>query len=575
MKILNSSWKLALVIFLASISIYFSMYGDSLFFSRGEAREALVTSAMIESDNLILPLTKAAEISCKPPALHWLGVLTSKLAGYYSEWMVRFPSVFLASFTLVLLFLIFRFLSNNRTAVLGVLILGTSIEWLRSASHARVDMCLAFGLTFSLIALYKIIHLWEKGIKHYWQYLLLCIFASTFAVLSKGPMGLIIPIAITGVYFILVCEAPKIRKTISFLTFPCIPLLLISLSLSSIWYILAYQQQGDLFVTVHLINENLARFIDVPDFLPGHRKPFYFSFIYLFTAFLPWSLFLPLLGAWLWKSRSKLKDMQDNGILFSIVWFALIFIMGTVSSSKRSVYFLPAFPPLAYLLAFAIDKTSSSIKDFPKSHKFITCCVAIATGVFTLAAIFVYLLVFNEEVATYLLTFVKKQKDVAQVELYRAIFSSAYEFYIIIALAIISFFVSFRFLRANQIVKSVFSLSLAVILVGVSVTLDAMPRVVNAMSPVSFTQEIENKLSDEVEVYQYKYTYYALAYYGTRKIPQIKNIKDVDSKSFYLIASKKDLSGIKQEALDSQIILESNFFARNGNGKLYLLKILV
>ena len=571
----NNILKVALLIFVVSLSFYSSMYGDSRFFSRGEAREALVTSAMIESGNLILPLTKADEISCKPPALHWLGVITSKVSGYFSEWMVRFPSVFLGSISLVLLFLIFRHLANYQTAILGVLILGTSIEWLRSASHARVDMCLAFGLTFSLVALYKIIHLWKEGIGNYWPWLLLCIFASTFAVLSKGPMGLVIPIAVTGVYFIIVCEAPKFKKTLSFLAFPCLPMLLISLGLSSIWYILAYQQQGDLFVTVHLINENLARFIDVSDFLPGHRKPFYYSFIYLFTSFLPWSLFLPLLGAWLWKNRSKLKDMQSNGVLFSVVWLVLIFIMGTVSSSKRSVYFLPAFPPLAYLLAFSIDKCSLSLKDFPKSHKFLTRSVAITTGVFTLAVVFICALVFSEEVSTFLLTFVKKQKDVAQVELYRSILSSAAEFYFIIALAIISFFISFRLLRSNQVVKSTFSLSLAVILVAASVTLGVKPSAIEAMSTRSFTEEIEAKLPEGAKVYQYRYTYYAFVYYGMRDMPQIKNIRDVDSKSFHLIAAKKDLDRISKEASNFDTIVESNFFARNGNGKLYLLKITV
>ena len=51
------------------------------FSTRGEAREALVAQAMVQSGNWILPSAYNGAIPSKPPLLHWLISLFSTPGG--------------------------------------------------------------------------------------------------------------------------------------------------------------------------------------------------------------------------------------------------------------------------------------------------------------------------------------------------------------------------------------------------------------------------------------------------------------------------------------------------------------
>ncbi len=562
----------ALLIFLGALLSYSLMLGNTVFFSRGEAREALVTAAMVEQHDLVMPLTKAEEISCKPPALHWLGVLTSKISGAVTPQTIRFPSVFLASLTLALLFLLLTQVSSTQSALLTVMILGTSFEWLRGASHARVDMCLAVGLVFCLIALFQIIHRWDDGIRKYWPWLLVALFSATFATLSKGPMGLFIPVAIAGIYFLLISPNPKLKKATSFLVFPALPLLIASLLLASVWYIYSYYEQGELFVRVHLINENLARFIDVPDFHPGHRKPFYYGFIYLFSTFVPWTFFLPLTGVWLWKSRSKLLSMQTNGILFAIVWVTVIFLMGTISSSKRSVYFLPALPPLAYLVAYSLIQVRERLVEQKRSYFFLLWSLRILAGLFGAALILVAAIVFLAPAHEILTGLLRKPKDIALVSLIRDILSQAPEFYCLALVALGFAICAARFVRQERIVQAAYALTLSMLIGGLSVSFSVLPKTAQSLSPLHFASRIEAVLQPNDHIFQYKHTDYALTYYLKRPMPHVSNVLELPNKS-YLLVRTRDKDEALRDLPEANLVLQNTLGTSNVPGKMLLYQI--
>ena len=96
------------------------------FHTRGEAREALVAQAMIDTGDWISPPAYDGSVPSKPPFLHWLISLCSSPGGEVTEATCRLPS---ALGFIVFSVFFFRFLArrtSQREALGVVLILLTS-----------------------------------------------------------------------------------------------------------------------------------------------------------------------------------------------------------------------------------------------------------------------------------------------------------------------------------------------------------------------------------------------------------------------------------------------------------------
>src|ERR1700692_4778188 len=80
--------------------------------------------------------------------------------------------------------------------------------------------------------------------------------------------------------------------------------------------------------------------------------PFWYFTPQTITGFIPWSVYLPAVAIYVWPRRGhKLPDES----VFTLCWFAAIFVFFSTSHSKCLVYILPAFPPLAVLIGITID----------------------------------------------------------------------------------------------------------------------------------------------------------------------------------------------------------------------------
>lgn len=60
-------WFIALL----STLVIIPFLGETIFYSKGEPREAIVAYSMLESGNWILPLNYGTDIAYKPPFLYW------------------------------------------------------------------------------------------------------------------------------------------------------------------------------------------------------------------------------------------------------------------------------------------------------------------------------------------------------------------------------------------------------------------------------------------------------------------------------------------------------------------------
>jgi 4-amino-4-deoxy-L-arabinose transferase-like glycosyltransferase len=167
------------------ILLFIPWLGLRDFQSRGESREALVALSMYNTSDYILPLSYSDTIPSKPPLLHWLINLSIETFGSVNEFVFRLP-VALAS--IIFLFYFYQFLLRNKpeVAFISTLILATSFQWFRHTTLVRVDLLLSVGISLAVFALYDYIVNKRRS-------LLLVYLGLTIAILSKGPVGILLP----------------------------------------------------------------------------------------------------------------------------------------------------------------------------------------------------------------------------------------------------------------------------------------------------------------------------------------------------------------------------------------------
>ena len=334
------------------------------FSTKGEPREASVAVSMLESGNWTLPKVYADEFAYKPPMVHWMMALASLPVGHVTELTARLPSA-VAYTVLGAMMLIFlgrrvRF----QEAFIAVCVMLTCVEIHRAGMTARVDMVLTGFIVAALLQMYR----WEEKLSLKGLPIVIPLLLSG-AVLTKGPVGIILPLFIFGTYLILLRRhsALQIFKALLYTA-------VASAFLPLLWYIAAWHQGGDAFLNV-VLAENFGRFFHLSEAaIPydlGHKEPIWYNLVTLLAGFLPWTLLLlfslfgfnrkprtaqvdrPTFGHRMHQAWDALLAM-DRVRLFSLVAAVCTIFFYTIPSSKRSVYLMPAYPFISLFVAQAM-----------------------------------------------------------------------------------------------------------------------------------------------------------------------------------------------------------------------------
>jgi len=338
-----------LLITLTIISVFIWINrGD--FYTKGEPREASVAVSMIEKNQWILPEVYTDEISYKPPLMHWLIAVFSLPEGNVTPFSSRFPSALAFGGLIICSFLFFGRDLRMQESFLASIILLTVFELHRSAMTARVDMLLTLFIFWALTRLFR----WEEDRKLTGFPWLIPLIMS-LAVLTKGPIGIVLPMLVFGIYLLF------LRYNIWKIAAKLIPLALLALVLPSIWYLFAYLQGGKEFLNL-VLAENFGRFFDTDNFNIqynlGHEKGLWYNLAMLASGFIPWTLllFISLFGL-SYKRFSGIRSLWNGFIqmektkLFSALAAIIIFLFYSIPLSKRSVYLMPTYPFIAIFIA--------------------------------------------------------------------------------------------------------------------------------------------------------------------------------------------------------------------------------
>lgn len=339
----NNYNKAFTIVCVIAVMLTVPFLGLTDFYSKGEPREAVVAYTMVEHGNWILPINNGGDIPYKPPFFHWCIALFSLLQGHVSEFTSRLPSALALVAMSVGGFVFFAKRKNANMALLATLLSLTAFEVHRAGINCRVDMV---NTAFMVGALFLMFRWWERG-KHTMPWLaILCMSGAT---LTKGPVGMLLPCAVMGVFML--TQRESLWSTVWRLGLTA----LLSLILPLCWYYAAYLQGGDEFLRL-VKEENVDRLLGKMAY-ESHENSFWYNFVTLITGWLPYTLlFVFSLFVLPWKRFSKSGFMQSvrrAEPMQVFVWlaFGLILFFYCIPKSKRSVYLLPCYPFMAWLMA--------------------------------------------------------------------------------------------------------------------------------------------------------------------------------------------------------------------------------
>ena len=340
----------------------FTRSGEPVYIEN-EAREGIYVRAMFDTGNFILPEVPN-HVECgeiipdKPPLFHWLAVAATSgrsilttghlqngrtLSQTFNESLLRFPSALTGVLTILSLIVFGRPIIGKRAAYLAAGCLLTSWQFVHQSRYGRVDMALTCFVTLTILFIIRaMIHPAKRPLK-------IAAAMSGLAVLSKGPLGIVLPGFAGG---ILVMVEIYRRRAIRWLgQFPWISAFLIWTLVALPWYLAAYYSGGMAMVRSQLITENLQQFTGTNGFM----DPFYYVGPWLTDSF-PWNL-LALAGireAW---------TRRDRGALFCVVWWFSFMLFFTVAAYKRRAYIFPALPASSLLAGYWLNIKLPALAD--------------------------------------------------------------------------------------------------------------------------------------------------------------------------------------------------------------------
>ena len=240
-------------------------------------------------------------------------------------------------------FIFFAKRKDTQTSLIAAILTLTAFEVHRAGINCRVDM---LNTAFMVGAMYLLYHWWEKG-KHQLPWLaILCMSGAT---LTKGPVGIILPCFVMGVFML------TQRENFWGVVWRMALTALLSLIIPFCWYYAAYLQGGNEFLEL-VKEENIDRFMGKMAY-ESHENPAWYNLLTLITGWLPYTLLL-LFSLFIlpWKKFSKSKFVENAKKatplqIFTWLAFLLVLFFYCIPKSKRSVYLLPCYPFMAYLIA--------------------------------------------------------------------------------------------------------------------------------------------------------------------------------------------------------------------------------
>lgn len=343
----GSAWRIAaLALFVAALISFTGVFDHSLW-TPDEPRDAEIGRAMLVDGDYVVPKLAGEPFLEKPPLSWWV------MAGLYgvfgaSDGVARSVSALAGLLTLLLLFDLMRRVANSTAALASVIVAATTFGFYRHFHRAIVDPWLALfvmlGYWAFVVSAYRDREAPARSARPWWPGVLILYLAAGLAFLVKGLIG-------PATIFAPVCAALVVERRWGYLlSWAHLPGLLLCGLLCAAWPMMLYERGGWALLKVFVVDNLLYR-VAPPDaevglYVGGHRQPVWYYVPVMLGMLAPWIVAVPAMVKWL-KDRRMPACWDRRALIFLACVFPVGVVMLSVPGTKREVYLLPLYAPMA------------------------------------------------------------------------------------------------------------------------------------------------------------------------------------------------------------------------------------
>ncbi len=352
----------------AALVLYLAFVADRPLNNPDEGRYVEIAREMVVSGDWVTPHLNGVPYFYKPPFVYWLQASSIMLFGL--DWVALrfFPALFGALGVGAVFWATSR-LFGTVAGRWAACCLATGVLWGALSQVVILDIILSTAIGVALLVFLVAAEGRRVDPKsapgdgagpakrgpHPIALSLVFYAALAVAVMTKGLVGLLIPAAVIGLWFILSgrwAEILRMRLVLGaaiFLTLVVPWHVAVSLAnppLESGLGLFSQETEGRGFFWFYFVHEHFLRYFEDVSSRPA---PFWFFAVILPVGFFPWVAFLPFAvwdavrGGWQQLRRA------DAAKLYLLVWVVFVVVFFSISKSKLVPYILPAVPPLAVL----------------------------------------------------------------------------------------------------------------------------------------------------------------------------------------------------------------------------------
>jgi len=332
------------------------------------AQYASISLEMLKSGEYLQVLDRFEDYLDKPPLLFWLSALSMKLFGIGS-WQYKLPSILFSLLGVFSTYKLGKRLYSEEIGRHASWILGCSFTMIMINNDIKTDTILVSAIVLAIWLLVSYIETKE------WKFLIGSSVGIAIAMLTKGPIGLMMPALAIGGHVLLKRQWKSLFDWRWGIMFILVGIMLIPMCIG------LYRQYGNEGLEFYFWTQSFGRITGENEWR-NDASPFYFTHIFLWS-FLPWTL-LGIAGVASEFRNIRASISRKNSELYLLSGIALVWAALSFSKFKLPHYIFVVYPLIAILTAKFIHQLRNFV------HVAWAQLILSVTACFTLAGLLLY-----------------------------------------------------------------------------------------------------------------------------------------------------------------------------------------
>ena len=326
-----------ILLFLVAVVFLFAFNAQMPVTDPVESNYALTAKEMVQSGDWLSPQIYGRYWFDKPIFFYWLTAISYKVLGF-TDFASRVAPALCALASLGFITWLGGKLYNRDVGLHSAIILISCSAFFLVSKAIITDATLFLFFNICVGCFYL-------GYSYNKNYYYGCYAFAALSVLTKGPIGFLLP----GLIFCIFVFLKRDWKI--FVKIKIFSGTLLFLAIAAPWYFFMYKTHGSAFTDVFLGAHNFLRATT-----SEHPKDnvFYYYLVVLIIGFFPWATYLPTM---IWSDLRKGWRNISDADLFLYIWAFTVIGFFQMMATKYATYTYPALLPLSILLArYLTDK---------------------------------------------------------------------------------------------------------------------------------------------------------------------------------------------------------------------------